>query len=189
MWAIAGSRSVPAGGWAAISAALAALPRGSRVAVGCCVGVDAAVLAALPASRLAVFAAFGPGGVGAGSFSAVGPVSSAAAAGAAVHWWAGGGPAVPLDARLRARTWAVVYSASGLLVFPASPSSSGTWFTARMAARRDLPVIAVPLGFSPDALPVLGPGVWKTAPSIPGGWSWDSWQNPRRGHTCPPSMT
>jgi hypothetical protein len=127
MWAVAGSRSLPAGGAGAIASALAGLPPGSRVAVGCCVGADAAVLAALPASRLAVFAAFGPGGAGACSLSAVGPVALAASAGASVSWWAGGGPAVPLYARLAARTRAVVAAASsGLLLFPASPSSRGS---------------------------------------------------------------
>lgn len=174
MWAVAGSRSLPAGGAEVIAQAVAALPSGP-VAVGCCVGADAAVLAALPASRLAVFAAFGPGGQGACSLSSVGPVGMAAAAGAAVTWWAGGGPAVPLPARLAARTRAVVGAASsGLLLFPASPSSRGSWLAARLAVARGLPVVVVPLGFPASSLPVIGPGAWVPSLLVPGGWAWSS---------------
>jgi hypothetical protein len=173
MWAVAGSRSLPAGGAGAIASALAGLPPGSRVAVGCCVGADAAVLAALPASRLAVFAAFGPGGAGACSLSAVGPVALAASAGASVSWWAGGGPAVPLYARLAARTRAVVAAASsGLLLFPASPSSRGSWLAARLAVARGLAVVVVPLSFSASALPPLGPRAWAPSPLVAGAWQW-----------------
>ena len=174
MWAVAGSRSLPAGGAGVIAQAVAALPSGP-VAVGCCVGADAAVMAALPASWLAVFAAFGPSGQGACSLSAVGPVGLAVAAGAAVTWWAGGGSAVPLPARLAARTRAVVGAASaGLLLFPASPTSRGSWLAARLAVARGLPVVVVPLGFPPSALPLLGPGAWVASPLVPGGWAWSA---------------
>lgn len=174
MWAVAGSRSLPAGSVPRIQSALAAMGP-VPVAVGCCVGADAAVLAALPASRLAVFAAFGPGGQGACSLSAVGPVGMACAAGAAVTWWAGGGLTVPLAARLAGRTRAVVSAASaGLLLFPASPSSRGSWLAAQLAVARGLPVVVVPLGFHAAALPLLGPGGWSPSPLVPGGWAWSA---------------
>jgi hypothetical protein len=72
--------------------------------------------------------------------------------------WAGGGPDVPLWARLAARTQAVVAEASALVVFPASPA----------VARGLLPVVAFPLGFPVVALPELGgerPGclIWVLA--------------------------
>jgi len=172
IWAVAGSRRLPIGGAAVICAALDALAP-DRVAVGCCVGADAAVLTSALAPRLLVFAAFGPGGSGACSLSAVSAVAHAAAAGAVVRWWAGGGPSVPLRARLAARTRSVVAAASaGLLLFPASPSSRGSWLAARLAVARGLPVVAVPLGFPPASLPSLGAGQWVPSPLVPGGWRW-----------------
>jgi hypothetical protein len=132
-------------------------------------------MAALPVSRLAVFAAFGPGGAGACSLSAVGPVALAAAAGASVRWWAGGGQAVPLPARLAARTRAVVAAAtSGLLLFPASPSSRGSWLAARLAVARGLPVVVVPLGFPASALPAFGAGAWVPSGLVSAGWAWQA---------------
>jgi hypothetical protein len=117
---------------------------------------------------LRVLCAWGPGGAGAGPASAMGAVLAAAGAGAPVTWWAGGGPDVPLRARLTRRTAAVVAEASvGCVVFPASPA----------VARGLLPVVAFPLGFPVVTLPELGgrglgacmgPGVWARA------WRWVS---------------
>ena len=171
MWAVAGSRCLPPGGASVVSFALAAV---SPVAVsgGCCLGADAVALGCLAPSRLRVFAAFGPRGAGACRWSAVAAVSVCAALGARVSWWAGGGLAVPLPARLAARTRAVVGAASsGLLLFPASPSSRGSWLAARLALARGLPVVAFPLGFAPGELPALGRGAWQPA-SWRGGWRW-----------------
>ena len=171
MWAVAGSRCLPPGGASVVSFALAAVSP-VAVSVGCCLGADAVALGCLAPSRLRVFAAFGPRGAGACRWSAVAAVSVCAALGARVSWWAGGGLAVPLPARLAARTRAVVGAASsGLLLFPASPSSRGSWLAARLALARGLPVVAFPLGFAPGELPALGRGAWQPA-SWRGGWRW-----------------
>lgn len=171
MWAVAGSRCLPPGGASVVSFALAAVSP-SAVSVGCCLGADAVALGCLAPSRLRVFAAFGPRGVGACRWSAVAAVSVCAALGAPVSWWAGGGLAVPLAARLAGRTRAVVSAASsGLLLFPSAPLSRGSWLAARLALARGLPVVAFPLGFAPEQLPVLGPGAWQPAPWR-GGWRW-----------------
>ena len=181
MWAVAGSRCLPPGGASVVSFALAAVSP-VAVSVGCCLGADAVALGCLAPSRLRVFAAFGPRGAGACRWSAVAAVSVCAALGARVSWWAGGGLAVPLPARLAARTRAVVGAASsGLLLFPASPSSRGSWLAARLALARGLPVVAFPLGFAPGELPVLGRGAWQPA-SWRGGWRWVSAGRGERSH-------
>ena len=111
--AVAGSRRLPADGAARVAAVARALAAaGHTLAVGCCVGVDAVVLSSVTPSALRVFAAFGPGGEGAGLHSAVAAARAVAAQGGAVVWWAGGGPAFPLSARLPRRTAAVVGAAS-----------------------------------------------------------------------------
>jgi hypothetical protein len=175
--AVAGSRALPAGGAALVAeTARVLVASGCSLAVGCCRGADAAVLSAVPASRVRVLCAFGPAGVGAGPASAVGPVLAFAASGGAVAWWAGGGPAVPLFARLARRTRAVVSCASsGLVLFPSSPESRGSWLAAEFAVARGLPVVVVPLGFSPSLLPSLGAGGWARANAsgvFAGAWRW-----------------
>lgn len=175
--AVAGSRALPAGGAALVAEAARFLAgSGCSLVVGCCRGADAAVLSAVPATRVRVLCAFGPAGQGAGSASAVGPVLAFAASGGAVAWWAGGGAAVPLFARLARRTRAVVLSASsGLVLFPSSPESRGSWLAADLAAARGLPVVVVPLGFSPSLLPLLGAGGWvrvKSSGVFAGAWRW-----------------
>ena len=174
--AVAGSRQLPHAGVALVQQVAAALVAGGQsLAVGCCVGADAAVLSAvaagqLPASRAQVFAAFGPvsppfqaarhTAPGAFALSAVGPVAGALLAGASVSWWAGGGPGVPLGARLSARTRAVVGAAGGLVAFPAGPGSCGTALAIECAVSRGLPVVAFPVGFPGRLLPLPGSGVW-----------------------------
>jgi hypothetical protein len=179
--AVAGSCSLPPEASVVVSAAARELVAGGcSIVVGCCAGADAAVLAALAgaggcAARapLRVLAAFGPvsppwpaahytaPGVSR-DYSAVAAVADALLAGADVRWWVGGGPSVPLRARLSRRTRAVVAEASALVVFPASPTvaGSGSWLAASAAADRGLPVIAFPLGFPAAALPELGAGAW-----------------------------
>lgn len=161
--AVAGSRALPAGGASLVAEAAQVLAgSGCSLVVGCCRGADAAVFSAVSASR--VLCAFGPAGEGAGPASAVGPVLAFAASGGAVAWWAGGGPAVPLFARLARRTRAVVSCASsGLVLFPSSPASRGSWLAAGFAVARSLPVVVVPLGFSASLLPSLGVGRWVRA--------------------------
>jgi hypothetical protein len=175
--AVAGSRSLPPGGAprvAGVARLLVAV--GASLVVGCAVGADATVVAAVPLAALRILAAFGPGGAGAWAGSAVAAVRAFAAAGGAVVWWAGGGPAVPLRARLAARTRAVVANASaGLVVFFGSPASRGSVLAAQLAAARGLPVVAFPLGLAPAQLPLLGCGSWVPAGGSAGwagAWVW-----------------
>jgi predicted Rossmann fold nucleotide-binding protein DprA/Smf involved in DNA uptake len=164
--ALAGSRSLPPGSAQFVAGVARSLvAAGASLVVGCAVGADAAVLSSgVPPSALRVLAAFGPGGAGAWVGSAVSAVRAFAAAGGAVVWWAGGGPAVPLRARLAARTRAVVTEASaGLVVFFGSPASRGSVLAAQLAAARGLPVVAFPLRFPPAQLPALSVGSWVPA--------------------------
>jgi predicted Rossmann fold nucleotide-binding protein DprA/Smf involved in DNA uptake len=175
--AVAGSRLLPPGGAQRVAGVARSLvAAGASLVVGCAVGADAAVVAAVPLASLQVLAAFGPGGAGAWAGSAVSAVRAFAASGGSVSWWAGGGPAVPLRARLAARTRAVVAKASaGLVVFFASLASRGSVLAAQLAAARGLPVVAFPLGFAPVQLPLLGCGSWVSAGGSgvwAGAWVW-----------------
>jgi len=167
--AVAGSRSLSADQAGQVSeAASSLLESGHRVAVGCCVGADEAViraaLANAGASSLNVMCAFGPGGVGACPVSAVSAAETARAAGARVSWWAGGGASVPLRARLARRTHAVAASApGGLFVCFGSPESAGSLLACRAAISAGRPVLALPLGFGASALPLPGVGEWQAA--------------------------
>lgn len=163
--AVAGSRSLPGGGAECISeVARDLVASGCSLVVGCCRGADVAAFSAVSVPRVRVLCAFGPAGEGAGASSAVAEVRAFAASGGAVEWWAGGGIAVPLSARLARRTQAVVSRAtSGLVLFPSSPASRGSWLAARLAVARRLPVLAFPRGFAPAKLPSLGVGNWERA--------------------------
>jgi hypothetical protein len=183
--AVAGSRSLPPQASALVAAVCRSLVASGRsLVVGCAVGADAAVLSAgLPPSAVQSFAAFGPvspswpapsgrySAPGAWSGSAVREVAEFLFAGGSVAWWAGGGPSVPLPARLAARTRAVVAQASaGCVVFFGSPSSRGSLLAARCAADRGLPVFAFPVGFAGSLLPSLGAGSWVPVSGV-GAWS------------------
>jgi len=169
-----GSRSLPDSAQTLVTAIVTAALRNStaRIAVGCSVGADSLVLASVPssfASRLSVFAAFGPNARGACPFSDVQRVTVAARSGASVMWWAGGALDLPLRARLANRTSALVRflaqsSPSALFCFLSSLESAGSLRACRLAARLgvsvfvaaiDLPVDALPAG-----LPRLGRGSW-----------------------------
>ena len=198
--AIGGSRSLSTLHVGAVRGlTLALLDAGYSIRVGCAVGVDAAVIDAVPPSRRGschVLAAFGkcepafasPGGrviaPGSWSGSAVNSVAWHARRGGPVTWWAGGDPGVPLTVRLAARTCAVVAQASsGALVFFSSPDSKGSALCARTAASRGLPVFAVPLGFPGFDLPKLGDGSWSrfTVNSpLAGCYVWVPWAKSRR---------
>lgn len=179
--AVAGSRRLPPEPSALVAQVARELVAGGcSLVVGCCVGADAAVLApvpgalgaALPGRAVRVLCAWGPGGAGAGPTSAGRAVLAAEASGVSIRWWAGGGPSVPLVARLARRTRAVVAEASaGLVVFPASPSSRGSWLAAAAAVARGLPVLVFPVGFAAELLPQLGVGRWVPAG---GAGMWDS---------------
>lgn len=169
--ALAGSRSLcPSGAGVVAHVARSLAAAGMPLVVGCATGADAAALAAVSPGSVRCFAAFGPGGVGSWAGSAVLAVSRFAAAGGSVWWWAGGGPAVPLRARLAARTRAVVAQASALVVLVNSVGSRGSMLAARFAAARGVPVLAFPLGFPAANLPPLGRGSWVLI-SGPGMWA------------------
>lgn len=171
--AFAGSRSLGAAFAPLVSSAVASVLRSGRsVSVGCCVGLDALVLSSVPVGSALCFAAFGAGGVGSCSLSAVGAVSAFAAAGGSVSFWAGGGSSVALPVRLSARTGAVVGAASvSCVVFFSSPSSVGSLLACRLAVGRGLPVFAFPCGFAGSALPSLGSGSWV---AVGGSGVWSS---------------
>jgi len=176
--AFAGSRSLqPAFAPLVGSVVQSVVASGRSVAVGCCVGADAFALSALTAlapplrggSRC--LCAFGAGGAGSCSLSAVSAVAAWSAAGGSVSWLAGGAASVPLSTRLSARTGAVVGSASvSAVVFFASPNSCGSFLAASLAVGRGLPVFAFACGFCPSLLPSLGAGSWVSAGGI-GVWS------------------
>jgi len=171
--ALAGSRSLPAGGARLVSSVVGALvASGCALVCGCATGADAAVIrSAPPVGSLRVFAAFGPDGSGsAGSVSAVSVVQQFARRGGWVRWWSGRQRGL-LRVRLAARTSAVVSAATAdLVVFPSSPSARGSWLAARLAVARGLPVVVFPLGFPASQLPALGAGRW-VAVGASGVWA------------------
>ena len=165
--AVVGSRSLPSGGVALVSRVACALSRtGHTLAVGCAFGADAAVLNCviqdqIPVSSVQCFSAFGQDRSGSCAVSAVAMVSSFAALGGSVSWWAGGGALVPVRGRLVVRARAVVSSASvSVVAFFSSVSSVGTFKACQYGASRGLSVVAFPLGFSGSSLPLLGSGSW-----------------------------
>lgn len=172
--AFAGSRRLSPTGVAMVArVARAVVASGRSVVVGCCVGVDAAVLGAgLPAASVRVCAAFGPSGRGACSLSAVSAVLAHAAAGGAVSWFAGGPFGVPVAARLRSRTCAVALAGSAALVaFFGSGASRGTLLACQLAASRQVPVFAFWVGSGSPAFPSLGAGSWSP---VGGSGVWSS---------------
>jgi hypothetical protein len=175
-----GSRSFA--GRSSIAAVVnAALRSNCLVSVGCAVGADAlvcgCVVGAGSARRLSVFAVGGLSGAGFWSGSAVSVVSAAARAGAQVSWWAGGGEALPLRARLVRRSQAGLVGASVACFFLASPESAGSLRVASLAAAAGVPVFAF-CGSRPAALVGLL-GAWVPGSfaglSAAGGlpcWAW-----------------
>lgn len=198
----AGPRFGPASSAAGLVSALvgSVLASGRSVASGCAVGVDAlavsAAVAAGAGSRLSVFAAFGPAGLGALPGSSAPPSSlvPVVRAGGRVVWWAGGGPVggvVPSPARrLVGRSLAFVRSlaaggpGSGLVLvvsgapprpfavsaaggWPAWPScGSGSWGSAGAAALLGVPVVVFPSGWPGFA----GVSSLPALPGRPGRW-------------------
>lgn len=160
---VCGSRSLPAVTVPQVGQVVAELlAAGSRLAVGCAAGADAAALAAAVAagagSRLSVWCAFGPvspswqaarySAPGAWSGSAVAEVAAALLAGASVHWWAGGGAVVPLRERLAVRSLACVRAAAA--------GGPGSGLVAFVGARP-------PRAFGSGAWPSCGSGSWSSA--------------------------
>lgn len=171
----AGSRAFVSGGHPFVGQVVASVVSAGRgVAVGCAVGVDAAVLRArlalpFPSSSsgpaLSVFAAGGPlaGKTGLFGFwgaSAVSLVQEAASLSrspghgcwspVSVAWWAGGGG--PLRSRLRSRSRSMVSfvavsgRGAGLVAFVSGgwSVSPGSWGTVSAAVGFGLPVVVFP---------------------------------------------
>lgn len=197
----AGPRFGPAAAAAGLVSALvgSVLASGRGVAAGCALGVDAlavsAALASGAGSRLSVFAAFGPSGLGALPGASAPPASlvPVVRAGGRVVWWAGGGPVggvVPSPVRrLVGRSLAFVRSlaaagpGSGLVLvlsgppprpFAASPGGwsawpscgSGSWGSAGAAALLGVPVVVFPFGWPGFA----GVASLPVLPGRPGRW-------------------
>jgi hypothetical protein len=184
-----GSRSLPASAFPFVARVVASVvSRGFRVAVGCAVGADQAVLSArvalpfVPSSSgpaLSVFAVGGPSGAGFWRGSALAAVRAAAALAVSpghglfspvsVSWWAGGPASVPLRARLLARSLALVSSLAasfrpGLVAFVCGgPSvSPGSWRSVVAAVRSGVPVVVFPVSSSSGAV-----GLWAGCSSLP----------------------
>lgn len=178
--AIVGGRQVPSAVVEQVAeVACMLVARGHSLVTGCATGADRAAIAAalagrVPLASLQVLAAFGPGGEGACQVSAITSVEAFAARGGGVIWWAGGGPGVPVRARLAERAARVVAIASGGLV--AFQPGAGSWRACRLAVRRGLPVVVFD-----RVLQSLGAGRWVPCP---GGGVWSqAW------HWCPePSL-
>lgn len=176
-----GSRSLPVSFAPLVRSVVAAvLAAGAPfVSVGCAAGADAfclsAALALGAAPRVRLFCLGASSGAGFWSGSApFALLRSAAAAGAAVSWSAGGGSAVPFRARLLRRSLACLPGCSSAVFFLASPSSPGSLRVAAAAARAGLLVFAFPCGFSGAPAPLAGlAGAW--VPSVFRGFSCFSW--------------
>jgi len=173
-----GSRSLPESARPLVSSIVSTVCSGFpahpvQLAVGCSVGADALVISSVPRhmlSRLTVFSAFGFGGRGSCSLSAVPAVLAASRGGARIRWWAGGLPSVPLNQRLALRSVALVrflarhassfggltqHPPSALVCFLSSPRSPGSLIACCRAARSGVTVFAFCVGFSP-AIPLAG---------------------------------
>lgn len=180
---VGGSRSLlpssPAG--LACSAFVSSLlAAGGLLHVGCATGADQAALSAAVRAVVAcrsasfqqvrAFAAFGPGGAGSFSGSAVAAVQAAARAGVPVSWLAGGLLSVPLVARLMARSLAALGGCSAAVFFA---PGVGSLKVARAALRAGVPVLVACIGVpSAPVLPVtpmvaswLGVSFWVYRPA------------------------
>ena len=139
---------------------IALLSAGQQVHVGCSAGADQQVIQVVLSrpssfSQLSVHAAFGSGGQGSWSGSAVHAVQSFARAGGSVSWWAGGGQQCPLVARLIQRSIAGLVGASAAVFFQPGP---GSLAVASVAVSRGIPVFA--FAASAPALPRGVAGAW-----------------------------
>jgi hypothetical protein len=176
--AIGGTRhaSAPAAELAAAVARLLA-SRGHPLAVGCCVGVDAAVLRSLAGSplmqRVQVFAQFGPPSQHPGCppprgifpLSAWQLVQGARAGGAAVRYWAGGPESVPLHVRLVKRTAAVAAAGlAGAVVIASGSLGAGSLALVRHAQSAGRPVWVLHTGSPAAVQGSLPPGSGQWAP-------------------------
>ena len=189
-----GSRQLPSGASGLVRQAVASVVQSGRgAAVGCASGGDAAALSALisggvvSAPLLCLFAVGGPSGQGFWRGSALSLVRqaaslpSAAQRRAVISWWAGGGPSVPLRARLRQRSRAFVQAVAasgpgaGLVGFVGGgwQASPGSWGSVQFALSLGLPVVVFPVGCSVSCFPssFRGVGQVRWVPAGSGVWA------------------
>ena len=171
VWAVGGSRSLSRSGQAVAQYVVSELlTSGERLAVGCCLGADAAVIGAAVhdghARRLQIFSVFGPLAVSRGAVaaagvcasSAVGTVAAAVDLGASITPWAGGGPDLHIKARLRNRTGRVARAATaGGVIVADREFGPGSLLLAAQLAAHGCPTYAVTLA---ALVPAPGPGAW-----------------------------
>jgi hypothetical protein len=164
--AVGGSRLLsPEGQRQLATVAAAVVASGRSLAVGCCVGADAAVISALSGSpNIHIYAAFGPEPDSPGSWvcSAVSTVSRAVAAGSPGSWWVGGRGHLPYKHRLAQRTLVVARLGVGgcLVGFGRFGPHKGSLLLASACACRGYPVVGLADGFAVADLPLLGKGRW-----------------------------
>lgn len=194
-----GFRSLPVSQVPRLAGVMASVLASRRsLAVGCCVGVDAAVvrqaLRAGSAAHLSIFCVFGPvsppwlaahvSAPGASSsVSSVSGVAAALAAGASVYPWSGGGPAVPMAGRLASRSAALVSAVAssgpgcGLVAFVSSdcpphlrPSTSpAATFSGHGSGSWGSLALAVGLGLPVVVFP-FDPSGYGAGPAPPSFW-------------------
>jgi len=136
---------------------------GHPLAVGCATGADSApLLTGAGAADIQVFAAFGPQGLGRGTWSNPALVNIHAAYGGQVHWWAGGGACMPIHVRLSDRTKAVARACTaGAILWHWYGLGRGTALLGAAVAARGLPVMSITFACGPDWPPSLGAGNWQ----------------------------
>lgn len=165
--AVAGSRTLPPAYIPLVASIAQHIARSSGgLSVGCCLGVDQAVISSVEPKFLHIHTIFNARGEGACSLSTVQSVLSSASAGSRLTWLSGGDLSKPLNFRLSSRTKAVVSSASsGLLAFFISGASRGTSLACKTAASQGLPVLAIVS--DPAFLPTIKGFSWsKTKPNF-----------------------
>lgn len=184
-----GSRRLPAGASGLVRQVVSSVVRSGRgAAVGCASGGDAAALSALVSGgvvrvpSLRVLAVGGPSGRGFWRGSALSLVQQVASFPCTrVSWWAGGGPSVPLRARLRQRSRAFVQAVAasgpgaGLVGFVGGgwQASPGSWGSVQFALSLGLPVVLFPVGCSVSCFPrsFRGVGQVRWVPAGSGVWA------------------
>lgn len=146
------------------------------VHVGCSAGADQAAVLALGggSSQARVFACFNHSGAGSWSASAVSSVQRFARLGGSVSWLAGGSLAVPLVARLMARSLAALRGCGAAVFFA---PGVGSLKVARAALQQGIPVLVCQVGLSSaPVLPVapvvvswFGLSFWLFSPAVQPG--------------------
>jgi hypothetical protein len=149
-----------------------------RLAVGCAIGADEFAIATMEHFRKAqhctIYASFGRDGTGKIATSSR-IIGEAEAAGAEVHWLAGGPAHIPPRARLIRRTETMICSGIVALVSVwTRPDSKGTARACQIAAQQGIPVVAFE-AFGDCPRPI-GPGCWRSISASSRlwarGWRW-----------------